>query len=191
MKQFPAIRWISEPDDGISDAFNKGLDLAHGEYVLYLNSDDHFYDSRVLHDAFKYINDNQHPDWVVGDIAAQKRGEITIPNRRYPPSCWSLMFRCRVGHPTVFLKRRILQEVGGFKTRFKMAMDYDLWHRLCFCGYKPVYFQRIISVFSEEGLTSTPSPTLTEETKEVAGRFRDNPLKRLVGSAYDQFMGTN
>ena len=80
-------------------------------------------------------------------------------------------------------------EVGGFETRFKMAMDYDLWQRLCARGYKPVYFPRTISVFSHEGVTSSESPALLQERLEMARRFRDNPLKRLVGNAYDHLKG--
>jgi GT2 family glycosyltransferase len=189
VRRFPGVRWISEPDEGISDAFNKGLGLAVGDYVIYLNADDYLFDQTVLNGVLNFIDTNQGPDWVVGDIAAKKDDEIVIPPRRYHPSCWSLMFRCRIGHPTVFLKREILVEAGGFEKRYKMAMDYDLWQRLCASGYKPLYFPRIISVFSHEGLTSSESPTLIQERQEVASRFRDNSIKRLVGNAYDQFKG--
>ncbi len=189
VKQFPAVRWISEPDEGISDAFNKGLQLAEGEYVLYLNADDYLYDQKVLQDVLNFIDINQHPDWVVGDVEIPQKDGITIPQRRYSPSCWSLFFRNRICHQAVFLKRQILTEVGGFEKRFKMAMDYDLWQRLCARGYKLLYFPRIISVYSHEGLTSCESPTLIQERQEVEKRFRDSPLKRLVGNAYDHLKG--
>ena len=189
LKQFANARWTSEPDDGISDAFNKGSHLATGEYILYLNADDYLYDQNVLHDVQRFIETNQHPDWIVGDFADSSDGKIAILPKRYPPSCWSLMFRNRIGHPAVFLKRRVLIEMGGFDTHFKMAMDYDLWQRLCSRGYKPVYFQRIVSVFSREGLTSNISPTLIQEKQEVERRFRDNPVKRLVGYVYDRQKG--
>ena len=191
VKRFPTVRWMSEPDEGISDAFNKGLRLANGEYVMYLNADDYLHDQTVLHDVLNFINNHQKPDWIVGDIAAKVKDEIATSTRRYPPSCWSLIFRCRIGHPTVFLKRATLLEIGGFDTSFKLAMDYDLWHRLCARGYKPSYFPRIISVFSREGLTSIASPTLIQETHDVAQRFRNNPLKRLIGKTFDQFGAGN
>jgi len=189
VRQFPSVHWISEPDEGISDAFNKGLGLAKGEFVMYLNADDYLHDKMVLHDVLSFIDGNQRPDWIVGDIAASSKGEIFVPPRRYRPSCWSLMFRCRIGHPTVFLKREVLIDAGGFDPRFKLAMDYDLWQRLCAAGYKPVYFPRIISVFSHEGLTSSESPVLVVERQEVARRFRDNPLKNLIGTTYDRLKG--
>ncbi len=190
VKRFFGVRWISEPDNGISDAFNKGLNLAKGAYVLYLNADDYLCDQTVLSDVATYITSNNEPDWIVGDVVEAKDGEFMVPKRRYPPSCWSLMLRNRIGHQSVFMKRGLILDVGGFETRFKTAMDYDLFERLCARGYKPVYFPRIISVFSKEGLTSVTTPALVSETQEVAGRFRNNPLKRLVGYAYDQLRGT-
>lgn len=189
VRQCPTIKWVSEPDEGISDAFNKGLHLASGEYVIYLNADDRLHDQYVLKDVLNFIDAKERPVWIVGDIAASSEGEITFPPRRYRPSCWSLMFRCRIGHPTVFLRRSVLLELGGFDTRFTMAMDYDLWHRLCTNGYRPVYFPRRIAVFSREGLTSRESPTLLQERLEVARRFRDNPIKNLIGMVYDRLKG--
>jgi glycosyltransferase involved in cell wall biosynthesis len=189
VKQFPTIRWISEPDDGISDAFNKGALLAEGEYVLYLNADDYLSDQNVLHDVLSYIKINNNPDWIVGDVFTQRQGEITVQQRRYPPSCWSLFLRNRICHQAVFLKRRALLEVGGFENRFKMAMDYDLWQRLCASGYKIAYIPRIISVYSHEGLTSSESPALAQEFQEVERRFRNTPLKGFIGNAYDLIKG--
>ena len=191
VKQFPTIRWISEPDDGISDAFNKGALLADGEYLLYLNADDYLYDQNVLQDVLHFIKRYQHPDWIVGDVVLQEKGKIIIPQRRYRPSCWSLFLRNRICHQAVFLKRQLLLEVGGFEDRLKMAMDYDLWQRLCAKRYKLIYFPRIISVYSYEGLTSINSPILIQERQEVERRFRNTPLKRLVGNAYDRLKDRN
>ena len=191
VKQFSAVRCISEPDEGISDAFNKGSRLANGDYVLFLNADDYLYDDTVLFDVVNFIKSNQYPVWIVGDVAESKDGDLTLIQKRYPPSCWSLMFRNRIPHQAVFLQRNVLDEVGGFETRFKTSMDYDLFERLCARKHKPVYFPRVISVFSKEGLTSVTTPTLVSETQEVMGRFRDTPFKRLVGHAYDQLRGNN
>ena len=189
VKQFPTARWISEPDDGISDAFNKGWRLAKGQYVLYLNADDYLYDPMVLSDALEFMNNNQHPDWIVGDVLVCENGEISVPPRGYPPSCWSLMFRNRICHQAVFLKRRMFQEVGDFDTGFKMTMDYELWQRLCASGYKLVHFPRLVSVYSKEGLTAGAPPAMLREHKEVALRFRDTPLKCLIGTIYDTLKG--
>ena len=65
-------------------------------------------------------------------------------------------------------------------------MDYDLFERLCANGYRPTHLPRIISVFSEEGVSSIQSPTLLSETNEVKARFRNNPVKRLAGYTFDQ-----
>lgn len=189
VRRYPAVRWLSEPDEGISDAFNKGARLATGLYLLYLNADDYLADESVMADVVRFIQKEDQPDWVVGDVVAALHGEISFHGRRYAPSCWSLMFRNRIHHQAMFLKRDIQLAVGGFEERFKTSMDYDLFERLCARGIRPTYYPRVISVFSEHGLTSVRTPTLIAETQEVAGRFRDNPAKRLIGHVYDRRKG--
>lgn len=189
VKRYPGVRWISEPDDGIADAFNKGMHLARGQYVLYLNADDYLYDATVIDDVAAFVQSAAAPAWIVGDVLASRDGEITFPKRRYPPSCWSLMLRNRINHQSMFLSRQVLLAAGGFEKRFKIAMDYDLFERLCATGIEPTYFPRIVSVFSEHGLSSVVSPALVSETREVAGRFRNNPVKRFIGHVYDQLRG--
>jgi glycosyltransferase involved in cell wall biosynthesis len=182
----PHVRWISEPDNGISDAFNKGMLLAKGEYLLYLNADDHLFDATVLRDIVGFIRAKRHPNWIVGDVAEASGDTTTVWTRRFPPTCWSLCLRNRIGHPAVFLKREVQQQVGGFDTRFRSAMDYDLWYRLCREGYKPTYIRRVVSVFTLGGVSSNRSPAAMAETATVVARFRNTPMKRLVGRAYDE-----
>jgi len=66
VRQFPHVRYISESDKGISDAFNKGMQLATGEYIIYLNCDDIFCDNRVLADLYQFIMAHDYPILIVG-----------------------------------------------------------------------------------------------------------------------------
>ncbi len=107
VKRYTTVRWISESDDGIADAFNKGLHLAKDSYILFLNADDYLYDPNVLSDVCNFINNCQDPGWIVGDVVESKNDKLTPPQRRYPPSCWSLMLRNRIGHQSVFLNDKL------------------------------------------------------------------------------------
>lgn len=193
VRKYGHARWISEPDEGIAAAFNKGLKLASGEYLLYLNADDYLADEYVLRDVVHFLGIEHLPVWVVGDVKIDSlSGEVTNPyphGRLIPISCWSLLFRNRICHQSVFLKRRVLAEAGGFDTSFRVAMDYELWYRLCRLGYRPMYLARQISVFSLGGASSLASSTLAREHREVSARFRDTRLKRLVGTIYDLWKG--
>lgn len=183
---FPHAHWISEPDNGIADAFNKGLAMAGGEYLLYLNSDDYLYDDQVLCDAVNYIEESKKPAWIVGDVLVDRNGALEKSARLFQPSCWSMIFRNRICHQAVFLRRDVLQLVGGFDPLFRVSMDYDLWQRLCSYGFRPTYWPRVISVYSMAGISSQNSIIHQVERQVIMRRFRNTLFKRVVGKAYDR-----
>lgn len=185
VRGFPYVHWISEPDNGIADAFNKGLAMARGEYLLYLNSDDYLYDDQVLRDAVNFIDEYKKPTWVVGDVLVDRNGKIERSARLFPPSCWSMIFRNRICHQAVFLRRDVLRLVGGFDRLFRISMDYDLWQRLCSHGFRPTYWPRVISVYSMTGISSQNSIIHQVERQVIMRRFRNTLFKRVAGKAYD------
>lgn len=186
VRSFSHAHWISEPDNGIADAFNKGLAMAGGEYLLYLNSDDYLYDDQVLRDAVNYIEESKKPAWVVGDVLVDRNGATEKSARLFPPSCWSMIFRNRICHQAVFLRRDILELVGGFDRLFRVSMDYDLWQRLCSHGFCPTYWPRVISVYSMAGISSNNSASHQLERQSITARFRDTLFKRVAGKVYDR-----
>lgn len=187
IRQYPHVRWISEPDRGISDAFNKGMHLAQGQYLLYLNADDTLCDSRVLADVAKFAQTQQWPEWIVGDVNVKDVHGVIKPGRLgYAPSCWSLIFRDRIPHPATFVKRALLVEMNGFDLDFRLAMDYDLWARLCAAGCEVTYFKRPIAVFAEGGMTTTQRQRGRTEAAQIRQRLRNTPFKRLAGTLYDR-----
>lgn len=112
--------WLSEPDRGISDAFNKGIALARGEIIGILNSDD-WYEPGAIRRAvdalinsgadiaygkFQYWDRNQKTYLVSGDANSLSKG-MTI------------------GHPSVFVRRHCYERVGLFRLDFRQAMDYE------------------------------------------------------------------
>ena len=185
IRKYQRVRWISEPDEGIADAFNKGLSMARGDYLLYLNADDYLHDSAVLSDTEAFLSDNDRPSWIVGDLATMETDRPTIFSPRLPVSCLSMMFYCRVSHPSVFLKRKALNELDGFHTQYQVCMDYDLWQRMCERGYRPVHMRRVVSVFATDGISSAGSASQLHERREIQRRFRNTLPKRVIGAAYD------
>jgi len=125
------LRWISEGDTGMYDAINKGLKMARGEIVAYLNTDDLYFPWTVsaIADTF-----SRHPrvDLVYGDMVSRdlNTGQdelLFFPNRfnvrRLIRSGW-------LGQPTVFFRRRVLDSVGFFDDDLKLLGDYDYWIRV-------------------------------------------------------------
>lgn len=118
---------VSGPDKGIYDALNKGLARATGEVIGLLHSDDFFADNQVLADI---ANAFKEPDIeaVFGDLQYVSKANTNSVIRYWRAGHYS---RARLGrgwmppHPTLFLRRSVIERWGGFDTRFRIAADYD------------------------------------------------------------------
>lgn len=129
------IRWISEPDHGQSDAINKGLRLATGDVVAYLNSDDIYYPGALQ--CITRIFQDQTVMWAYGRcrIINETDQEIFKPVTWYKNIIgrfyhyWSLLIVNYISQPTVFWRRSLLTEVGYLKEDEHLVMDYELWCR--------------------------------------------------------------
>lgn len=121
------IRIISERDDGIYDAMNKGVLLARGKYVHILNSDDKYSSSEVLQNVISEFDKNPNIAIIYSGIRYVSRlnGKLT---RYWIPSEFSQV-KLRIGwhppHPGVFVRRDVFQRSGGFKTNFGVTGDFD------------------------------------------------------------------
>ena len=120
-------KWISEPDNGLYDALNKGLAMATGDVVGFLHSDDFFADSEVLSKvAVLFEKTDVHS--VYGDIQYVDQADIGKPltNRRYGKyRLWKFRLGWAPPHPTFYVKREVYDEYSGFDTSFDIAADYD------------------------------------------------------------------
>ena len=117
---------LSEADSGISDAFNKGLKLAQGEWINFLNAGDTFARASILDEVAAIINQNTHYKIVTG---FSKFGSKTIPKRLFQNS-EPLHIKAMLSHQASFIQRPVFNEVGFFDLTFKIRMDYDLWLRI-------------------------------------------------------------
>lgn len=119
----PVALW-SEPDGGIYEAMNRGVAKAKGEIVFFLNADDALHDARVLERVAEAFAKGNDVDVVWGDVASvHEGGEITHKsNRRI--NAENLVYR-NLCHQTVFAKRTLFAEYGGFDTRFTLCADFD------------------------------------------------------------------
>ncbi len=122
--------WISEPDGGIADAFNKGLDRATGRYVMFLNADDALAHPRALAELHDAARSGAWPAVVYGDCDLFDpdsgkflyRAVINYDRERF-------LARETLPHPGMLMHRRYFEEFGRFDTSFRVAMDYELFLR--------------------------------------------------------------
>ena len=134
LEKYPHLKWISEPDGGQSDAYNKGLRMATGDLVLCLNADDYLLNNNVFQDVINETCDLQNIDAysafmgnIIGvDKEGNKIGEMNNRNRDH--SFDDLLNKLPVViHPGTFFKTDILRKVGGFSRNIHFEMDYDIF----------------------------------------------------------------
>ena len=135
---------VSEPDKGIADAFNKGIHLASGEILGIINSDDYYDD--VLQDVAEVYKNFDLNFILHGDIRFFNNNKSC---RKRPRPLPNLFFYIDIPyhHPTVFVPRKIYEDVGLFNQHYKIAMDYDFLLRAKMKGYEFRYLPKVIAHF--------------------------------------------
>lgn len=125
-------RLISEPDNGIYDAMNKGLRVATGDVIGFLNADDVYADENVLATVAGVMAGEQL-DALYGDVAFFRSGNPALTVRRYSSArfgperiAWGWM----PAHPALFLKRSVYERFGVFRTDYRIAGDFELVARI-------------------------------------------------------------
>lgn len=127
------LRWISENDKGIYDAMNKGIQMATGDVVGFLNSDDYYTDSHVLQTIAEAFSLHSDIDAVYGDIHFVRadnpaRCARYYSSRRFSPF-W-LRFGFMPAHPSFYCRRDVYLKAGLYNTDYQIGADYEMMVRL-------------------------------------------------------------
>jgi glycosyltransferase involved in cell wall biosynthesis len=118
--------WTSEKDDGIADAFNKGLSLATGDYLLFLNSDDALANAGVIAEIAERIVEKDYPLLIYGDCDVLDRDSSRHLYRASIQFSKAGMLRGQMlPHPSMFAHRHYFEKYGDFDRQFSIAMDYE------------------------------------------------------------------
>ena len=156
--------WISEPDGGISAAFNKGIQRATGEIIGLINADDWYENDTVE----KVVAAMENYDVVYGNLALwrkEKQEVIFTGNHHY------LTKEMTINHPTVFVRRQCYLQHGLFDLRYKYAMDYDFLLRLFVNGCSFTYIPSVLANMRWEGLSDRQWYKACKEVLEIKNKF--------------------
>lgn len=139
------MRWISETDKGQSNAVNKGIDMAKGKIIGWLNSDDTYFSINIINFVVESFRNHPKISLVYGDNAAIDQNNNLLYIRcgmsRFNYS-WMKM-RNFINQPTVFFRSSVFKK-NKLLEELHFAMDYELWLRLGY-GYRFMYIPRIIA----------------------------------------------
>lgn len=125
-------QWISEKDQGMYDAMNKGIAMATGDVIGILNSDDVYMNTHVISDLMRLMQSQNtevvFADLILVDSSNQNKVIRYYDSGRFHPS--KFKFGWMPAHPTVFVKRELYQRVGKFSTTYQIAADYEMLIRM-------------------------------------------------------------
>ncbi len=152
------LRWISEPDGGISDALNKGIQLSTGKYLLVIQADDFLVNEDVLTRAYTLLCDEQfdivsYPVYVVYENGTK----VLYKPRKYTNIRYH--FKNIFPHQGTFVHKRVYDSVGLFRTELRISMDYDFFYR-CMEAKRTFCKETMpIAVWRAEGVSHTQKYT--------------------------------
>jgi glycosyltransferase involved in cell wall biosynthesis len=125
-------QWISEKDQGMYDAMNKGIAMATGDVIGILNSDDVYMNTRVVSDLMRLMQSQNtevvFADLILVDSSNQNKVLRYYDSGRFHPN--KFKYGWMPAHPTVFVKRELYQRVGKFSTTYQSAADYEMLIRM-------------------------------------------------------------
>lgn len=163
--------WVSEKDNGIYDAINKGILASSGDFIGIINSDD-WYDLDVFHYISNVIN-IESPDIIHG-VLRLWANENKIGLQGYTSE---YLLDGMISHPTCFVRRTIYLEIGLYDTKFKIAADYDFMLNCYFNkSVKFSYQEKVFANFRLNGISNTNSKLRRKETNFLL--FKYNIISR-------------
>ena len=156
----PGDVFVSEPDRGIADAFNKGLARCTGEAVIFLNAGDEFAGPDALGGLVRAW-DRSRWRWIVGaGMVLDAAGEVlftrSFPEPEVADARSLVRTNCQIIHQTVLAERSLFSEYGLFDESYRLAMDYEVWIRWISAGKVPQCSAHLVSRFHRGGASGDP-----------------------------------
>ncbi len=155
---------ISEPDQGLYDAMNKGAQLACGDFLFFLNVGDYLWESTTLERVVQFINTHTGFDWYYGNVARIDETGKMIGFSMMPKSVSRFyMYEETICHQTIFAKHDLFKSVGGFDLSYQLTADRDWILRVLSSGVRCMHTDLTVCGFELGGLASN----VRERRKEV------------------------
>ncbi len=155
-------RWVSEPDSGIYNAMNKGVRMATGKYLLFLNSGDTLYDNKVVETMLPEFESGE--DLMTGKMLYSGKNRYSQADN---PISFLYLYKSSLPHDATFIRRQLL-EVTPYDESLRIASDWKFFLQVIIqqgCSYKIV--DHIISEFDTHGISATNRDLCKQEREKV------------------------
>lgn len=172
------IRYISEPDNGVYNAINKGLNLAKGEIIGLLHGNDYFSSSNILSQVAERFKSTQ-TDMIYGDINfVNKKGKCVrhYSSKNFTPKMLSIGIA--PPHPSLYLRKNIHERYGNYNESYIVGADFELFVRLMLIyNVKGEYLPLNMVTMRTGGLSTQLKNRLFTNSKEKLRALKENGIK--------------
>lgn len=180
-------KWISEPDGGIYFGMNKGLEMATGDIIGIINSDDFFAYPEVIADVVD-VFDQKSADAVYSDLVYVSENDVKAIKRRWISGEYDrkkFLSGWMPPHPTFFLKREHYKNFGKFNTDFRLAADYEIMLRMLYRHQlKAAYLPKVTVKMRMGGASNANYQNRIEANREDRKAWKLNQLKMPWYTSY-------
>lgn len=161
-------KMVSEPDKGIFDAMNKGIEMAAGDVIAFLNSDD-WYEKEALKTIEDTFAANECDCVCCDNYVVRKYGDTVYYNATQEP-IENMFFRMIYFHSAIFCKKEFFQRKNNFDLRYKIAADYDWFLQVVKRGIRIVTVHQPVFTFGYGGVSSVNEIECGREARRIALR---------------------
>ena len=173
--------WISEQDTGVYQAMNKGIRMASGEYLLFLNSGDFLVNKYVLNDVFKSIHT---ADLLLGLCNISENGKVIHTTSPPQKVTFGHLYGAGLAHQATFIKRELFKKYGYYREDFRYNSDIEFWYRTIILQFSTTEtLTIIISDYNTDGISSKESGSKAYQN-EMAEIY-SHPLLQLFVPDYE------
>jgi glycosyltransferase involved in cell wall biosynthesis len=149
VKSYDNITLYNEPDNGQSDAINKGFKKAKGDIIAWINSDDYYVDETIFKTVIKRFKESDSPDIIYGKgiYVDENNNKLRDAYINKNPETLHKRLHHEVGimQPALFLKKSVIDKVGYLRDDLHFSMDYELWIRCIKSDIKFTFIDKILA----------------------------------------------
>ena len=163
--------WVSEPDSGIFNAMNKGIKVSKGNYLIFMNSGDSFYDESVLENSIKYLG----ADFIIGNI--MRKEDNSIMNYDLSNISMRTFYNGAIPHQATFHKRSLFQDCQ-YDECLKISSDWKFFfQKIILENASYTLMPIVVSLFDTNGISNRSIDVANKERTQI---IRDYLPARIV-----------
>lgn len=181
-----SVKWLSEPDNGIYNAMNKGIRMASGEYVQFLNSGDCLAGADVISCMYEALSQNSDPPILYGNMVKLMRDGSGLRDKGFAGRDITFLglYQGSLNHSPTWIRRDLFDKYGLYDEGLRIVSDWKWFINAIVIGNeKPAYTDIDVTLFDMTGISETNQALNQAERKQVLNELIPSPIL----SDYDQW----